>query len=118
MERVLVVDDDPDILSVVADVLRDEGCSVTTAANGEEALASLARPGRERPDLIITDLMMPQMDGWTLCEKLRDDPALADVPIAVLTAFADDHRKPIEMARVIKKPLNLNALVALLDAVR
>ena len=122
MGHVMVVDDDADVRDAVADVFRDEGCTVDTASDGWEALVRLGRTS-EVPDLIITDLMMPRMDGWAFCRCLKEDPELANVPLAVLTAFAGDNDEthpPLEHsgARVIRKPLNLNALLELLDVVR
>jgi CheY-like chemotaxis protein len=110
---VLVVDDDADLRNAVADVLREEGCSVYVAGDGEEALQILRVVV---PDLIVTDLMMPRMDGWMLCAALRKSAVLRDTPVAILSAFVDE--QPLEGVRVIRKPVDLNALVALLDVVR
>jgi DNA-binding response OmpR family regulator len=66
--HVLVVEDDPDILSSLAEAIREEGVEVRTAANGYQALAEVAR---QQPDLIFLDLMMPLMNGWKFMEELR-----------------------------------------------
>jgi DNA-binding response OmpR family regulator len=78
--KILVVDDEPPIVNMVAYNLRQAGYRVITAGDGEEALA-LAR--REQPDLIILDLMLPRLDGLELCRILRRE---GDVPIIMLTA--------------------------------
>jgi len=112
MRYVLVVDDDADLRESIADVLRDEGCRVYAAADGEEAMDFLRGVV---PDLVITDLMMPRMNGWELCELLRRDRRLATTPIAVLSAFVDV--QPVEGARVFRKPIDVHALMSLLDIV-
>ncbi len=92
MSKVLVVDDEPDIVELVAFIFRKRGHEVITASNGCEALTR-ARAGA--PDVIVLDVMLPEMDGFTVCEILRRDPATANVPIILLTA------RPGELCRVI-----------------
>jgi CheY-like chemotaxis protein len=85
--HVLVADDDAWILRMVATVLEKRGYSVETAVDGEDALArALARP----PDLLITDVMMPQMDGWALVRQLRSHAELAMLPVIFLTALSSE----------------------------
>jgi CheY-like chemotaxis protein len=85
--HVLVVDDDAWILRMVATVLEKRGYSVDTAVDGEDALArALARP----PDLLITDVMMPRMDGWSLVRQLRSHSQLAMMPVIFLTALSSE----------------------------
>ncbi|HEU4963690.1 MAG TPA: response regulator transcription factor [Bacilli bacterium] len=80
MVHVLIVDDDPHIRELVRVILQKEGMGVTEASDGEEALEKMeATPA----DLVILDIMMPQMDGWTLCRELR---SLYDIPLLMLTA--------------------------------
>jgi len=88
--RILVVDDDAWILRMVSTVLEKAGHAVRTANDGEEAFeAAVAEP----PDLMITDVMMPRMDGWVLVKALRARPELAFTPVIFLTALtADDDR--------------------------
>ncbi len=83
--RILVVEDNPDIVRLLKSQLSSRHL-VLTAADGEEGLA-IAR--RERPDLVITDFMMPRMDGLTMIKALRADPLLVDLPIIMLTAKTD-----------------------------
>ena len=76
--RILVVDDEPDILELTRLSLAREGYEVETAATGEEALASLRRG---RPDLVVLDLMLPDRPGTDVCRSIRTTPELADVPV-------------------------------------
>jgi CheY-like chemotaxis protein len=85
--RVLIADDDPWILRMVANVLSRRGYQVDSAHDGEEAL-EMALAGR--PDLLITDVMMPKMDGWTLVKALRSRPDTAFLPVIFLTALSSD----------------------------
>ena len=85
--HVLVADDDAWILRMVATVLEKRGYSVETATDGEEALArALARP----PDLLITDVMMPKVDGWSLVRQLRSHADLGMLPVIFLTALSSE----------------------------
>ena len=85
--HVLVADDDAWILRMVATVLEKRGYSVETATDGEDALArALARP----PDLLITDVMMPRLDGWALVRQLRAHSELAMLPVIFLTALSSE----------------------------
>jgi DNA-binding response OmpR family regulator len=85
--HVLVADDDAWILRMVATVLEKRGYSVETAVDGEDALArALART----PDLLITDVMMPKMDGWSLVRQLRSHSELAMLPVIFLTALSSE----------------------------
>lgn len=85
--HVLVADDDAWILRMVATVLEKRGYSVETAVDGEDAMQrAIARP----PDLLITDVMMPKMDGWSLVRQLRARPELAMLPVIFLTALSSE----------------------------
>ena len=108
--RVLVVDDDPSIQGFLAEALADEGYGVRTAANGREALAILQE---WRPDLILLDLMMPEMDGWAFRGEQRAMPRVSDVPVIVLSAARDlDARtRALKPAQVFPKPFDLEALL-------
>jgi DNA-binding response OmpR family regulator len=85
--RILVVDDEPDLVELVSFNLRAEGYEVITAANGMEAL-NQARA--ELPDLIVLDLMMPELDGLSVCEILRRLPSTAPIPVIMLTAWKSE----------------------------
>ena len=83
-ERILIVDDDPWILRMVSTLLEKRGYAIFTAQDGEEALG---KAEEVRPDLVVTDVMMPKMDGWELVRELRARPHLALVPVLFLTAL-------------------------------
>jgi DNA-binding response OmpR family regulator len=85
--RILVADDDAWILRMVTTVLKKRGYEVDTAPDGEQAYErALSNP----PDLLITDVMMPNVDGWTLVKRMREHPVLRDVPVIFLTALSSD----------------------------
>ena len=86
-QKILVVDDEPDIVELIVFNLRAEGYDVITAANGREALDQ-ARSAL--PDLIVLDLMLPEMDGLTVCEILHHLPSTAPIPIIMLTAWKSE----------------------------
>ena len=87
--KILVVDDDPDILEALTIILEAQGYDVVTARDGVEGLASLRA---ERPDLMILDLLMPRMDGFAVCKELKDPrwTKYADVPILILTSVREE----------------------------
>ena len=86
--KILLVDDEPDILEIVGYNLSEEGYQIFTASNGKEAVA-IAK--KEIPDLIIMDVMMPEMDGMEACEHIRKIPELSNVLITFLTARGEDY---------------------------
>jgi two-component system alkaline phosphatase synthesis response regulator PhoP len=86
--KILLVDDEPDILEIVGYNLLQEGYQIVTAANGKEAVA---KAKSELPQLIIMDVMMPEMDGMEACESIRKIPELSNVIIAFLTARNEDY---------------------------
>ncbi len=85
--RILIVDDDPWILRMVSTLLEKRGYTIATASDGEEGLM---RADQIRPDLIITDVMMPKLDGWSLVRALRSRAELALVPVIFLTALGGE----------------------------
>lgn len=85
MAKLLLVDDDPVLLNLLGRLLRRAGHEVTEANNGEECLA-LARAAREPFDVIVTDVMMPGLDGFELTRRLRADPATREVLVLVVTS--------------------------------
>lgn len=86
--KILLVDDEPDIIEFVGYNLKKEGFQVLTAANGEEGLKSAKK---NRPHLILLDVMMPGMDGIETCDQIRNSPDLEDTLIAFLTARGEDY---------------------------
>lgn len=117
MARILVVDDEPEILRGLGDNLRFEGYQVVTAVDGAEALAAAAR---EAPDLILLDVMMPPPSGWEVCRQLRARGI--DVPIVMLTARGDerDRVRGLELGAddYIAKPFSLREVLARVRAAR
>jgi CheY-like chemotaxis protein len=109
MQSILVVEDDPSVAEMLLDILEDEGYSVALAADGEHALAQLAEG---RYDLVITDLMMPRRDGRALRAAIAATPALAALPVVLMTAAAnltaDDRRA---FAAVLAKPFRLDTVL-------
>lgn len=85
MANILIVDDEPDVVTLIKYLLEKDGHSIQTAHNGEEALGVLGLAAA-LPDLIILDVMMPVMDGYTLSTKLQENPKTRGVPLLVLTA--------------------------------
>lgn len=112
-QRILVVDDDREIVRLVQGYLRQAGYQVLTAYDGETALHSLRR---ERPDLLILDLMLPDRDGWSLTRLIRSDPSLAATPIIMLTARVEDVDKILGLELgaddYMTKPFNPREVVA------
>ena len=104
---ILVVDDEQPLLAMVREILEDEGLTVLTARQGREALEVAART---RPDLILTDLMMPVMSGRVLHERLRDDPAMAPIPVVLMTA-AYRPQPGDTFAAVVAKPFEIDDLL-------
>lgn len=107
--RVLLVDDDPRLLTVLSDVLSSEGHAITTAANGEEALAVFDPAAH---DVVITDLGMPKMNGWEVAERIKSrSPATA---VFILTGWGEGvsaHESMQFVDRVIAKPVSAEALL-------
>jgi len=106
---VLVVDDEPGIVEFLRYALEDSGYRVAVARDGLDALHQIAR---ERPDFVLTDLMMPRLDGWELCRRLRQDETMRDVPILAMSAVSS---RGIEVDAFLAKPFEMDAL---LDALR
>ena len=111
--RVLVVEDDPDIAQLVAHYLEKAGFSAELLASGRDALAAIAaRP----PDVIVLDLMLPQVDGLEICRVVRGNAATAAIPIIMLTARAEESDRIVGLEigadDYLGKPFSPNELVA------
>jgi diguanylate cyclase (GGDEF)-like protein len=117
-ERVLVADDDPDILTVVKVNLDLDGFEVDTAIDGEDALQKATS---NPPDVIVLDIMMPRMDGLTALHRLRSQAATASIPIILLTArgLPEDRVRGLELGAddYITKPFDITELAARVRAV-
>lgn len=85
--RIVCIEDDPQIIELVRTILGRKGYQVIGAAGGQEGLTLVQV---QHPDLILLDLMMPDLDGWEVYRRLKEDPLLAPVPVMVVTARAQD----------------------------
>jgi chemosensory pili system protein ChpA (sensor histidine kinase/response regulator) len=116
MTRVLLVDDEATVRRILSLALTTAGFDVKTAANGEEALEQIRQ---RRPEVLITDVEMPRMDGHTLCETLRSEMPDRDFPIFVVTSLTQrDLREwsgEIENLHFLEKPISVRTLLARLD---
>jgi CheY-like chemotaxis protein len=113
--HILVVEDDQVLRESLCDALVMEGYRVVGVEDGAAALSHL-RASAEPPCLILLDLMMPVMDGWALRKATLAEPALATIPVVVMTAAAaPQFSAPPEVARVLHKPLHMDLVV---DAVQ
>jgi DNA-binding response OmpR family regulator len=109
LATILLVDDDPNILRPLQVLVEREGYRVVTALDGKAALAAAAI---ESPNLIVTDWMMPQVDGVELCRRLKGDPTTAEIPVVMLSAALPPApnepswdvllRKPVPIGRLLK----------------
>ena len=115
-KRILICDDDPAILRVLQVNLEVEGYTTLLAHHGEEALEVAAR---EHPDLIILDIMMPRLDGYGACERLKADPELKDIPVVFLSAKAQqsdiEKGKTYGVADYLTKPFDPDVLVETIE---
>lgn len=85
--RVLIVDDEPNIILSLQFLMKKAGYAVRTASDGEQALAEIAK---EKPDVVLLDVMMPKLDGFSVCQRIRANPAWSDVHVIMLTARGRD----------------------------
>jgi CheY-like chemotaxis protein len=108
---VLIVEDDADLREMMAQLLALEGFGATTAANGQEALEYLELGAK--PDVILLDLMMPVMDGWEFRRQQQSQPALANVPVIILSAIDQRRAAEVNAVAVLKKPLDFDRLLEL-----
>jgi DNA-binding response OmpR family regulator len=111
--RVLVVDDDADLCEMMAQLLTGEGFDIDIASNGQEALDKAhANP----PGVIVLDMTMPVMDGWTFRALQRDDASLAAIPVIVLSALPLARLRKVGAAAAIQKPFHKDELIAAIRA--
>jgi CheY-like chemotaxis protein len=111
--QALVVDDDDDLREALCEALVDEGYEASGAADGEQALAMIRR---RAPDVILLDLMMPNMNGWEFCAELGRDPELSKIPVIVMTAASNvPRRDDLMSAAHLRKPFALSDLFVTLN---
>ena len=107
MALVLVVDDELDIRQALAEVLAFEGYEVVAAGDGQDALD---KARAFQPRLVLLDLMMPRMNGWEFRRAQKHDPAVARIPVVIISAFAPQGE--LDVAGYIEKPFDLEQLVS------
>ena len=114
---VLLVDDDHDVRGTIEQILTEEGLSVATAVDGEDALGFLETNAAALPRLILLDLMMPVMDGREFLNRARQRPQLAEIPVVIISSGRDVQREAqtLGTAGYLAKPIELEHL---LDNVR
>jgi DNA-binding response OmpR family regulator len=117
-KKILCVDDEEDILNFLELVLSEKGYDVVTASGGQEALT---KAQMERPDLVLLDIMMPQMDGWEVLKLLRVDEETAEIPVAMLSARTEarDRVQGLQEGAIdyICKPFSLAELLGKIEAI-
>jgi CheY-like chemotaxis protein len=104
---ILVVEDDPDALEALGDLLESHGYAVIFAHHGAEALQILGKP--PLPRLILLDLLMPTMDGWEFRDRQKKDPRIAHIPVVVVSASSG--AKPIDANSILRKPVDIDRLL-------
>lgn len=111
--KIMVIDDEPDVVDLVKLILESDGFKVVTAYSGKEALEKIEK---EMPDLVLLDIMMPQMDGWEVFRRIKANKKTADIPVAMLTAKTQSIDKMIGLHVVkvddyITKPFGRSELL-------
>lgn len=118
MAKILVVDDEPDMVEMIKAALEGAAHQVVCAYDGQEGVE---KARREKPDAIILDIMMPEKDGFVACKELKGDPTCKDIPILILTAvgehfantrYAKSMGMELEAEDYIDKPIDPRLLVA------
>jgi DNA-binding response OmpR family regulator len=109
-KTIIVVDDDPAILDLVEMVLDEEGYEVKTATNGREALDLLAA---QQPTMVLLDLMMPVMDGWSFCRLVKGNAATKNLPIIIMSADRHLGQKADDVSAddFLVKPFDIDMLL-------
>lgn len=115
-KKILVVDDEPGFVELLAGILAAKGYSVSSASDGRQAITWV---NQDMPDLIILDIKMPHMSGYDVCRILRDNKRFRDIPVIMLTAMAelDNVKTGMSLGAVsyISKPFEQNTLLAMIQ---
>jgi len=85
-KNILIIEDEPDLLRILAEKFQNEGFQVSTARDGEEGLSAIIK---NKPDVVLLDIIMPRLDGMSMLKKLRQEPGYKDLPVITLTNLAD-----------------------------
>ena len=111
--KILVVEDDTDVLDLLRLSFKREGFAIATATNGVDAVK---KAGSLLPDVILLDVMLPQLDGFAVCKLLRKDPATASIPVVMMTGLPGQRTESTGMesgaTEFVPKPINLKYLIA------
>lgn len=118
MAKIMVVDDESDHVFVLKIALRKGGYDVVEARSGKECLSKIARV---KPDLVIMDIMMPDMNGWDVCKRIKEDPLTSSIPVSMLSVRREeeDIRKSFDYAHAdehLCKPIDLGKLLNTVEA--
>lgn len=114
-KAVLVVDDEEDIVFILKSVLSKKGYKVVEAFSGKEAIEKMTK---EKPDLVILDIMMQDINGWEVCKKIKSDEKTKNTPVAMLSVLADarDKKRSVEYAGAdvhMTKPIEFDKLLSM-----
>jgi CheY-like chemotaxis protein len=100
-KKILVVDDEPDVVTYLASVLRDSGYEALEAFNGEEAMEKVLK---EHPDLVTLDITMPEMTGVKAYRKMKEDPVLSKIPVVIVTGVSHEFKQFISTRSQVPAP--------------
>jgi two-component system, OmpR family, alkaline phosphatase synthesis response regulator PhoP len=115
MAKILIIDDDVDLVAVMKSVLEREGYKIILAANGKEGLTQARK---EHPDLILLDVMMPVMDGFLFTDEFNRDMEIAKIPVVALTSYQESplgQPVPFQVTDFVNKPIKPKDLVLLVN---
>jgi two-component system alkaline phosphatase synthesis response regulator PhoP len=111
-KKILIIDDEPDILEFLSYNFKKNDFEVLTASDG---LTGLQKMREEKPDIILSDILMPEMDGIEMCREIKTDPQLSQIPIIFLTAVNDDYKVLYAMTsgadQFVSKPIRFEYLL-------
>ncbi|MBN1312835.1 MAG: response regulator [Anaerolineae bacterium] len=115
MSNLLIVDDEEGLLEALTIILSDEGYQVEAVTSGQAALKALDASEEHLPDLIVADIVMPEMSGIELCETIRRSPDLADIPFLFISAFVsntvEDQIAGQSKVAILRKPFEVEDLI-------
>ena len=118
MKKILIADDRPEVVELVRVTLEGEDYEIVDASNGEE---TLRKARLEKPDLVLLDVVMPKMDGFEVCRKLKKDPQTKEIPIIMLTAKGQEADKEkgreVGASGYITKPFSPSALLIKIEEI-
>ena len=116
MVKVLIVDDEKDVTEELGVMLKKKGFEVVTANSGKEALEKVKE---EKPDVVLLDVMMPDMSGWDVCKKIKEDDATKDIPVIMLTIlFGEEEKKKsfeVKADAHIEKPIVIDRVIGVIN---